>query len=33
MTEPEWQSCTGPKLMLELLRGKASDHKLRLPPT
>jgi hypothetical protein len=30
MTEDEWLSGTNLKLMLELLRGKASDRKLRL---
>ena len=31
MTEAEWQACTDPVPMLEfLLRGKASDRKLRL---
>ena len=30
MTEAEWQACTDPQPMLELLRGKASDRKLRL---
>jgi len=30
MTEPEWQTCGDPKLMLEFLKGKASDRKLRL---
>jgi hypothetical protein len=30
MTEQEWQACTDPKPMLEFLRGKASDRKLRL---
>lgn len=30
MTEAEWQSCNYPSLMLEALRGKASDRKLRL---
>ena len=30
MTEMEWLACTGPGPMLEFLRGKASDRKLRL---
>jgi hypothetical protein len=30
MTEQEWLDCTDPKLMLEFLRGKASERKLRL---
>jgi hypothetical protein len=30
MTEVEWFSCTDPTPMLDLLRGKASDRKLRL---
>lgn len=30
MTESEWRTCTDPKPMLEFLRGKASDRKLRL---
>jgi hypothetical protein len=30
MTEQEWVACTDPKPMLEFLRGKASERKLRL---
>jgi hypothetical protein len=30
MIESEWQSCDDPRLMLEFLRGKASERKLRL---
>jgi hypothetical protein len=30
MTEKEWLNCTEPTPMLEFLRGKASDRKLRL---
>jgi hypothetical protein len=30
VTEAEWLACTDPKPMLEFLRGKASDRKLRL---
>src|SRR5262249_16340364 len=30
MTEAEWLECTEPMPMLEFLRGKASDRKLRL---
>lgn len=30
MTEAEWNACADPQPMLEFLRGKASDRKLRL---
>jgi hypothetical protein len=30
MTEAEWLACRNPPVMLEFLRGKASDRKLRL---
>jgi hypothetical protein len=30
MTEAEWNGCEDPRLMLEFLRGKANDRKLRL---
>jgi hypothetical protein len=30
MTEEEWMACAEPKPMLEFLRGKTSDRKLRL---
>src|SRR5262245_36892620 len=30
MTEQEWAECTDPKLMLEHLKGKVSDRKMRL---
>ena len=30
MTEAEWLACTDPAPMLEFLRGKASERKLRL---
>jgi hypothetical protein len=30
MTEAKWLACTSPDPMLEFLRGKASERKLRL---
>jgi hypothetical protein len=30
MTEAEWMACTDPQKMLEVLKGKAGDRKLRL---
>ena len=30
MTEAEWLACTDPQLMLQFLRGRASERKLRL---
>ena len=30
MTEAEWLACDDPKRMLEFLRGRASDRRLRL---
>jgi hypothetical protein len=30
VTEKEWLECSDPKPMLDFLRGKASDRKLRL---
>ena len=30
MTEVEWHSCTNPAVMMEFLRGKVSERKLRL---
>lgn len=30
MTESDWLTCRAPTTMLEVLRGKASDRKLRL---
>src|SRR5580704_10224134 len=30
MTEQEWLACTDPKPMLDFLKGKASNRKLRL---
>jgi hypothetical protein len=30
VTEPDWLACTDPQPMLEFLRGKASERKLRL---
>jgi hypothetical protein len=29
MTEAEWIACVDPKLMLEFLRGRSSERKLR----
>jgi hypothetical protein len=30
MTEAEWLACADPEKMLEFLRGRASERKLRL---
>jgi hypothetical protein len=33
MTAKDWRACADPIRMLEFLRGKASDRKLRLLPS